>query len=148
MKTFILLLSEDTNSWISLIKTPITIITGLIVLGFVSDKFLGIFEKIWGKISKRIFDPTTDSYDPFGEFTSLDANIVSVSTDINIKFADVAGNEEAKEELKEVVKFLKEPELFSKLGAGVPKGVLLGGPPGTGKTLLAKAIAGEAGTPL
>lgn len=147
MKTFILLLSEDTNSWISLIKTPITIITGLIVLGFVSDKFLGIFEKIWGKISKRIFDPTTDSYDPFGEFTSLDANIVSVSTDINIKFADVAGNEEAKEELKEVVKFLKEPELFSKLGAGVPKGVLLGGPPGTGKTLLAKAIAGEAGTP-
>jgi cell division protease FtsH len=77
----------------------------------------------------------------------LDANIVSVSTDINIKFADVAGNEEAKEELKEVVKFLKEPELFSKLGAGVPKGVLLGGPPGTGKTLLAKAIAGEAGTP-
>jgi cell division protease FtsH len=147
MKTFILLLSEDTSSWISLIKTPITIITGLIVLGFVSDKFLGIFEKIWGKISKRIFDPTTDSYDPFGEFTSLDANIVSVSTDINIKFADVAGNEEAKEELKEVVKFLKEPELFSKLGAGVPKGVLLGGPPGTGKTLLAKAIAGEAGTP-
>ena len=120
MKTFILLLSEDTNSWISLIKTPITIITGLIVLGFVSDKFLGIFEKIWGKISKRIFDPTTDSYDPFGEFTSLDANIVSVSTDIKIKFADVAGNEEAKEELKEVVKFLKEPELFSKLGAGVP----------------------------
>ena len=147
MKTFILLLSEDTNSWISLIKTPITIITGLVVLGFVSDKFLGIFEKIWGKISKRIFDPTTASYDPFGEFTSLDANIVSVSTDINIKFADVAGNEEAKEELKEVVKFLKEPELFSKLGAGVPKGVLLGGPPGTGKTLLAKAIAGEAGTP-
>lgn len=147
MKTFILLLSEDTSSWISLIKTPIAIIAGLIVLGFVSDKFLGIFEKIWGKISKRIFDPTTDSYDPFGEFTSLDANIVSVSTDINIKFADVAGNEEAKEELKEVVKFLKEPELFSKLGAGVPKGVLLGGPPGTGKTLLAKAIAGEAGTP-
>jgi len=46
VKTFILLLSEDTNSWISLIKTPITIITGLIVLGFVSDKFLGIFEKI------------------------------------------------------------------------------------------------------
>ena len=60
MKTFILLLSEDTTSWISLIKTPITILAGLIILGFVSDKFLGIFEKIWGKISKRIFDPTTD----------------------------------------------------------------------------------------
>ena len=147
MKSFILLLSDDTTSWLSVIKTPIAILAGLIILGFVSDKFLGVFEKLWGKISKRIFDPTTESYDPFGEFTSLDSNIVSVSTDINIKFADVAGNEEAKEELKEVVKFLKEPELFSKLGAGVPKGVLLGGPPGTGKTLLAKAIAGEAGTP-
>ena len=147
MDTFILLLSDDTTSWVSLVKTPIALFAGLIILGFISDKFLGIFEKLWGKISKRIFDPTTDSYDPFGEFTSLDSNIVSVSTDVNIKFADVAGNEEAKEELKEVVKFLKEPELFSKLGAGVPKGVLLGGPPGTGKTLLAKAIAGEAGTP-
>ena len=147
MKAFILLLSEDTSSWVSIIKTPITILAGLIILGFISDKFLGVFEKLWGKISKRIFDPTTDAYDPFGEFTSLDSNIVSVSTDVKTKFVDVAGNEEAKEELKEVVKFLKEPELFSKLGAGVPKGVLLGGPPGTGKTLLAKAIAGEAGTP-
>ncbi len=147
MKAFILLLSEDTSSWVSIIKTPITILAGLIILGFISDKFLGVFEKLWGKISKRIFDPTTDAYDPFGEFTSLDSNIVSVSTDVKTKFIDVAGNEEAKEELKEVVKFLKEPELFSKLGAGVPKGVLLGGPPGTGKTLLAKAIAGEAGTP-
>ena len=147
METFILLLSEDTTSWVSLIKTPVFILGGLIILGFISDKFLGIFEKLWGKISKRIFDPTTDAYDPFGEFTSLDSNIVSVSTDVKTKFVDVAGNEEAKEELKEVVKFLKEPELFSKLGAGVPKGVLLGGPPGTGKTLLAKAIAGEAGTP-
>jgi len=147
MNTFILLLSDDNTSWVSIIKTPIALFAGIIILGFISDKFLGVFEKLWGKISKRIFDPTTDSYDPFGEFTSLDSNIVSVSTDVNIKFADVAGNEEAKEELKEVVKFLKEPELFSKLGAGVPKGVLLGGPPGTGKTLLAKAIAGEAGTP-
>ena len=147
MKAFILLLSEDTSSWVSIIKTPITILASLIILGFISDKFLGVFEKLWGKISKRIFDPTTDAYDPFGEFTSLDSNIVSVSTDVKTKFVDVAGNEEAKEELKEVVKFLKEPELFSKLGAGVPKGVLLGGPPGTGKTLLAKAIAGEAGTP-
>jgi cell division protease FtsH len=147
MKTFILLISEDTTSWVSLLKTPVVLLIGLIILGFISDKFLGIFEKIWNKISKRIFDPTSESMDPFGEFTSLDSNIVSVSTDINIKFADVAGNEEAKEELKEVVKFLKEPESFAKLGAGVPKGVLLGGPPGTGKTLLAKAIAGEAGTP-
>jgi len=114
---------------------------------FFIDKFLGIFEKTWGSISERIYDPTVDSYDPFGEFTSLDQNVVQVVTDIKIKFEDVAGNEEAKAELKEVVKFLKDPDSFSKLGAGVPKGVLLGGPPGTGKTLLAKAIAGEAGTP-
>ena len=74
-------------------------------------------------------------------------NVFQVITDTKIKFEDVAGNEEAKTELKEVVKFLKDPESFTKLGASVPKGVLLGGPPGTGKTLLAKAIAGEAGTP-
>ena len=147
MNKFILLISEEPSSIVSFIKTPIIILCSLVILGFLSDKFLGIFEKIWGKVSKRIFDPTTESFDGFGEFTNLDANIVSVSTDISIKFEDVAGNEEAKEELKEVVKFLKDPDSFSKLGAGVPKGVLLGGPPGTGKTLLAKAIAGEAGTP-
>lgn len=64
-----------------------------------------------------------------------------------ITFKDVAGYEEAKIELKEVVQFLKNPEPFRKLGATLPKGVLLGGPPGTGKTLLAKAISGEAGVP-
>ncbi len=64
-----------------------------------------------------------------------------------IKFDDVAGIEEAKEELQEVVTFLKKPERFTAVGAKIPKGVLLVGPPGTGKTLLAKAIAGEAGVP-
>ncbi len=64
-----------------------------------------------------------------------------------IKFDDVAGIEEAKEELQEVVTFLKQPERFTAVGARIPKGVLLVGPPGTGKTLLAKAIAGEAGVP-
>ncbi len=64
-----------------------------------------------------------------------------------IKFDDVAGIEEAKEELQEVVTFLKKPERFTAVGAKIPKGVLLIGPPGTGKTLLAKAIAGEAGVP-
>lgn len=112
-----------------------------------TDKLLSIFEKVWENISEKIYDPISDSYDPFGEFTSLDQNVVQVVSDTKIKFEDVAGNEEAKAELKEVVKFLKDPDSFSKLGAGVPKGVLLGGPPGTGKTLLAKAIAGEAGTP-
>lgn len=64
-----------------------------------------------------------------------------------VMFDDVAGIEEAKEELQEVVTFLKKPERFTAVGARIPKGVLLVGPPGTGKTLLAKAIAGEAGVP-
>ncbi len=64
-----------------------------------------------------------------------------------VMFEDVAGIDEAKEELQEVVTFLKKPERFTAIGARIPKGVLLIGPPGTGKTLLAKAIAGEAGTP-
>ena len=65
----------------------------------------------------------------------------------SVTFLDVAGVEEAKEELKEVVEFLREPEKFISLGARIPKGVLLVGPPGTGKTLLAKAVSGEAGVP-
>ncbi|EEO7741293.1 ATP-dependent zinc metalloprotease FtsH [Campylobacter upsaliensis] len=64
-----------------------------------------------------------------------------------VKFADVAGVEEAKEEVKEIVDFLKYPERYIKLGAKIPKGLLLVGPPGTGKTLLAKAVAGEADVP-
>ncbi len=64
-----------------------------------------------------------------------------------VTFQDVAGVEEAKEELKEVVEFLREPVKFISLGARIPKGVLLVGPPGTGKTLLAKAVSGEAGVP-
>ncbi len=64
-----------------------------------------------------------------------------------VTFDDVAGVDEAKEELKEVVEFLREPQKFAVLGARIPKGVLLVGPPGTGKTLLAKAVAGEAGVP-
>lgn len=70
-----------------------------------------------------------------------------LNQNLKVRFTDVAGAEEEKEELKEVVDFLKNPKKFSDIGARVPKGVLLVGPPGTGKTLFAKAVAGEAGVP-
>jgi len=74
------------------------------------------------------------------------ARLLTESTH-KVTFADVAGIEEAKEELQEIIAFLKDPRKFTRLGGRIPKGVLLVGPPGTGKTLLAKAIAGEAGVP-
>lgn len=72
---------------------------------------------------------------------------VFVETDTRVTFADVAGVDEAKNELQEVVSFLKNPQGYGRLGARLPKGILLVGPPGTGKTLLARAVAGEAGVP-
>jgi len=74
------------------------------------------------------------------------ARIVA-QTDVGVTFKDVAGQDEAKQELEEILEFLRNPERFTRLGAKIPKGVLLVGPPGTGKTLLAKAVAGEAGVP-
>jgi cell division protease FtsH len=92
----------------------------------------------------------------FAEKQGLDGGFMSVGkskakvyveTDTKVSFADVAGIDEAKEELQEIVQFLKEPQRYGRLGGRVPKGVLLVGPPGTGKTLLARAVAGEAGVP-
>ncbi|MFO0424136.1 MAG: ATP-dependent metallopeptidase FtsH/Yme1/Tma family protein, partial [Planctomycetia bacterium] len=81
-----------------------------------------------------------------GSFSKSPAKRYAAS-DKQVTFADVAGLEGVKEDLKEIVEFLKDPKKFQRLGGRVPKGVLLMGPPGTGKTLLARAVAGEAGVP-
>ncbi len=83
----------------------------------------------------------------FGQSTAKEQKPDKEDSGKKTKFADVAGSREAKQELSEVVEFLRQPQKFAKLGARIPKGVLLVGPPGTGKTLLAKAVSGEAGVP-
>ncbi len=126
-------------------------ITGFVTLASIlltlsGGNYSNFLEKAYENIRTIIYDPR-QSQENLVDFPSLDQTAIQVVANTSTTFEDVAGNEEAKEELKEVVKFLKEPKNFIKLGAGIPKGVLLGGPPGTGKTLLAKAIAGEAGVP-
>jgi len=98
---------------------------------------------IWFLIMRRMQGTTTKNIFTFGKSRArvITNNIPKVT------FNDVAGVEEAKEELKEIIEFLKDPAKFQRLGGKIPKGVLLLGPPGTGKTLLAKAVAGEAGVP-
>lgn len=102
--------------------------------------FIGI---AWFFISKRIGGMGS----PFASFGKAKIKLYAAEDAKRITFDNVAGCEEAKEELSEIIEFLKYPQKFQKLGGKIPKGVLLVGPPGTGKTLLAKAVAGESGVP-
>ena len=106
---------------------------------------IGIFFVFWSFVFRRY----AERFGGEGGLMSIGRSRakVFVETDTKTTFADVAGAEEAKAELQEIVDFLKDPARYGRLGAHVPKGVLLVGPPGTGKTLLARAVAGEAGVP-
>ena len=103
---------------------------------------VALFVGIWFFILKR-FGQAQGGFMQVGQSKAK----IYMEKDIKVTFTDVAGVDEAKEELSEVIEFLKTPEKFTKLGGKIPKGILLVGPPGTGKTLLARAVAGEAGVP-
>ncbi len=119
--------SDNNGIWITLLGSvlPIVIIAGILILMFRSAQGQGNQALSFGKSRARLYGNEKD----------------------RINFKEVAGNEEAKQDLQEVVEFLKFPKKFEGVGAKIPKGVLLVGPPGTGKTLLARAVAGEANAP-
>lgn len=126
---------------------------GVVVTGQIESTFLRdllswvvpvvLFVGIWMFMLRRIGGGVGGGLMQIGKSKAR----VYVQSDTGVTFADVAGVDEAKEELKEIVEFLKNPQDYSRLGARMPKGILLVGPPGTGKTLLARAVAGEAGVP-
>lgn len=106
-----------------------------------------IFIGIWVFIMRRMGGGAGGPGSQIFSIGKSKATLFDKDSKVNVTFEDVAGLEEAKEEVKEVVDFLKTPKKYTALGGKIPKGVLLVGPPGTGKTLLAKAVAGEAGVP-
>ena len=104
-----------------------------------------IFYAIWQYGARRMMKGAAGG----GGFLSLGQSGAKIyaESDVRTTFADVAGQDEAKDTLKEIVDFLHNPGKYTRLGARLPKGALLVGPPGTGKTLIARAVAGEAGVP-
>lgn len=117
----------DSNLWITLLSWLIPL---LLFVGF------------WIFLFKKFASPESGIMG-FGKSKAK----IYIENEIQVSFKDVAGVDEAVEELKEIIEFLKNPQKFTRLGAKIPKGVLLIGPPGTGKTLLARAVAGESGVP-
>lgn len=115
------------------------------LLGWVIPIFLII--AIWLFIMRRVSGAGGGPGAQIFNIGKSKATLFDKNTKVNVTFEDVAGLDEAKEEVMEVVDFLKNPKKYTALGGKIPKGVLLVGPPGTGKTLLAKAVAGEAGVP-
>ena len=103
-----------------------------------------LFFIIWGLLYRRMWGGRGN---PMLNLGKNKAKIYAEDPKNQVRFEDVAGVDEAVEEIKELVNFLKAPDTYSKLGGKLPKGVMLVGPPGTGKTLLAKAVAGESGVP-
>jgi cell division protease FtsH len=117
------------------------------VIGFLLP--IAILVIIWLVIFRRMSNVTGGGGGPGGIFNvgKSKAKIFDKDTSVKVDFKDVAGLEEAKVEIQEIVEFLKKPKKYTELGGKIPKGALLVGPPGTGKTLLAKAVAGEANVP-
>ncbi|HEX7049037.1 MAG TPA: ATP-dependent zinc metalloprotease FtsH [Longimicrobiales bacterium] len=119
--------AEDRQNWWGLL---VTLLPWIVIIG------------VWVFMLRQMQAGGSKAF----QFGKSKAKLLSGDTP-KVTFADVSGAEEAKEELREIIEFLKDPQKFSRLGGRLPKGALLVGPPGTGKTLLAKAVAGEAGRP-
>src|SRR5699024_3630610 len=120
-------MAKETSGWVSFFTTIIPFVIIFILFFFLLNQAQGGGNRVmnFGKSKAKFYSDEKEE----------------------VRFKDVAGADEEKEELVEVVDFLKDPRKYSSVGARIPKGVLLVGPPGTGKTLLARAAAGEAGVP-